>query len=239
MRAAEKRHTYSLGLFSAGIPGSQEWHNFGGREMPWILEVRAQAGDFEAAEWIAHYVRRAAEVTFRIVGDRYFFTTGPVVFQPAVEGSLKGQYRLAPSDLPETPDWANYRLSVTDLSTLKKVHQGAFDAEDPRTRIALLRFRRGYGSGDDDALIDLWIGLEALFSDGAGEITYKAAMRIAHYVGRGAGDQRFLFRALKASYDVRSALVHGAHPASTTPARGVASHALAYRWLTCSPQTVY
>jgi hypothetical protein len=98
-------------------------------------------------------------------------------------------------------------------------------AEDDRVRIALHRFYFGHAGGGDD-VIDLWIGLEALFSDATSEMTYKAAMRIAHYLGPNPGARRFLFAALKKSYEIRSRLVDGVHPGDMGRARLVASEAL-------------
>lgn len=223
MRATEERHTV-FGNF--GIPGRTEWHDFQGRELPWFLVVCLPKGEFDETQRLAQYLRRSAEVTLRIVGDRYVFTLDPVVFQPGVAGSLTGQYALAPADFPQVPASEQYHLVVEQIGMLKTIHQTALDTKDGRARIALRRFSRGYGRGDDDALVDFWIGLEALFSDGASEIAYKAAMRIAYYIGQDGPHRARLFRSLKDSYHIRSALVHGDHPSHTKSARQSARDAL-------------
>lgn len=176
---------------------------------------------------MAHYLARAARVSLQLARDRYVFSFDPVVYQPGVAGSLAGQYVLGRLDLPGlVPGWVSFDLIAEDANLVRTIYTASLAPEDGRTSVALTRFARGYGRADDDAVIDLWIGLEALFTDREGEITYKAAMRIAHYVGDHPATRQFLFRALKRSYTVRSDLVHGDHPTNTRPARQIASGAL-------------
>ena len=76
-----------------------------------------------------------------------------------------------------------------------------------RLNSAMLRDR------DDDMLIDLCIGLEALFGDRQGEIVHKLALRVAAMTA--LADPTIpltppdAFRAMKQIYDYRSRLVHG------------------------------
>jgi hypothetical protein len=174
----------------------------------------------------ADRLRLSVEICLRLVGDKYVFLSDATFFQPDLAGSLTGQYGLVRAEPYEAPDEVKLHFASDMVPTAQLVHTAALATDHDRTRMGLARFSRGYGSGRDDALIDHWIGLEALFGDRSGEITYKAAMRIARYVGRGASDRQFLFHALKTSYGVRSALVHGDHPDSTPPARRIVSYAL-------------
>lgn len=79
---------------------------------------------------------------------------------------------------------------------------------------------RQYSAPHDKArpeqqLLDLWIALETLFlPDGLqGELRYRAALRVAHYLGSGSG-RTAIFEAVRNSYDWRSFLVHGGNPES-------------------------
>lgn len=60
-----------------------------------------------------------------------------------------------------------------------------------------------------DRLIDLWIGLETLFSDQSQELGYRLALRISRYLGKDAPKYEEIFKNIKGSYDCRGYLVHG------------------------------
>jgi Apea-like HEPN len=67
---------------------------------------------------------------------------------------------------------------------------------------------------DEDALIDACIGLEALFGDRGGEITYKLSLRLAAVAARSPlrgldMSPTEIFRMMKKIYEYRSRLVHG------------------------------
>ena len=224
MEATEKEAP--LGLFSS--VSSTQWKDFSDREWPWVIEVECLKTFFPDAGRLANAIRFAFEVTVRLYTNRSVFGSHPIVYQPDVQGSLTGQYTLSPSDpdLDEIPKDARVWINAKEYADLRILHRAAIRSKVGSTRIALRRFARGHGRDDDDAVIDLWIGLEAMFSDREGEITYKAAMRIAHYVGVLPSERTFLFRCLKRSYNVRSELVHGDDPKDTKPARIIALHCL-------------
>jgi hypothetical protein len=63
---------------------------------------------------------------------------------------------------------------------------------------------------EDDRLIDYWIGLEALLSpNNEGELRFRVSLRLASILGKDANDRADIYRDTKASYDLRSATVHG------------------------------
>ena len=68
----------------------------------------------------------------------------------------------------------------------------------------------------EDSFVDVWIGLEALFSDGPGELTYKIALRVGHYLQENPNDRWRVFELLKSSYNARSQVVHGSRPRNLT-----------------------
>jgi hypothetical protein len=78
--------------------------------------------------------------------------------------------------------------------------------------LAMGRVRDAYDrGGDEDRLIDCWVAFEALFvPDGTAELSYRACMRIAHFVGDTPTERRDLFELLRRSYNARSLVAHGA-----------------------------
>jgi hypothetical protein len=76
--------------------------------------------------------------------------------------------------------------------------------------VALRRFDMAYERERlEDRLIDYWVGLEALFLPDRQELSYKAGMRIARYVGGNPVRRREIFEDMRASYSLRSEIVHG------------------------------
>ena len=65
---------------------------------------------------------------------------------------------------------------------------------------------------DDDRLIDYWISLESLFTsaDATTEVTFRAALRIAAWLGGPPDRIQETFEDIQRSYDWRSAVVHAA-----------------------------
>lgn len=84
--------------------------------------------------------------------------------------------------------------------------------EDRSFQLALRRFNQGYERlNHNDAIIDCWVALEALFlPDSRQELRYRASLRIARFLGVDSDERIRLFRGAKDSYDLRSAIVHGA-----------------------------
>jgi hypothetical protein len=68
--------------------------------------------------------------------------------------------------------------------------------------LAVRRFGSTYDRvTDDDRLIDAWIALEALFlPDGNQELTYRAAMRMARFLGADSAERKELKRRLGTLY---------------------------------------
>lgn len=62
----------------------------------------------------------------------------------------------------------------------------------------------------EDRIIDCWVAFEALFlPDEFGELSYRAAMRIARFVGGTRAERLQLRKTLAASYKLRSLVAHG------------------------------
>ncbi len=80
-----------------------------------------------------------------------------------------------------------------------------------RTALALNRLSStAERTFDDDMLIDYWIGLESLFlPDSNQELSLRAALRIAAFLGKTPNERQKIFTDVSHSYDWRSTIVHG------------------------------
>ena len=106
-------------------------------------------------------------------------------------------YGLEPGDVP-------------DLKQLVKVLESSL-GQKKGLRRAVSRFNLAYErQSDEDKLIDFWVALEGLFLQGEkGELSFKGAVRIAHYLGQSPAERWRLYQEAKRSYTVRSKIVHG------------------------------
>jgi len=109
-----------------------------------------------------------------------------------------------------------YELLGADVERLKElVASLSRTGRRKKLQVAMGRFNGAYErKRPDDKLVDLWIALEALFlkSSERMELTYKAALRIARFVGRDAPERVEIFEGMKNSYNARSRVVHGDPP---------------------------
>jgi Apea-like HEPN len=77
--------------------------------------------------------------------------------------------------------------------------------------LAISRWSSGISrQRNEDRVIDYWVGLESLFcADSTSEIRFRAGLRIAAFLGETPDERQQLHQRMTASYDWRSALVHG------------------------------
>ncbi|MDP2948552.1 MAG: HEPN domain-containing protein [Chloroflexota bacterium] len=107
----------------------------------------------------------------------------------------------------------DYHLAPADVPTVRRIVEALH--KHPlagNVRVALDRFNLGCErERPDDTLIDYWIALEALFlpDEPPQELRYRASLRVAYFVGQHPEDREEIFRQIRRSYDVRSAIVHG------------------------------
>ncbi len=85
-----------------------------------------------------------------------------------------------------------------------------------RIRLALRRWGNlSERFHEDDAMIDYWIALEALFvPESTQEVRYRASLRVAAFIGATTEERVRVYKDLRNSYDLRSAIVHGRVPKS-------------------------
>lgn len=128
-----------------------------------------------------------------------------------------GQGALAP--LPRRPTFSGpkYLLGPADGDALRDLYaRYLVGPAEPAYRLAVRRFNLANDrASDEDRLLDYWIAFETLFApDSTQEIRFRAALRIARFVGQLREDRERLFEELKASYNLRSDVIHGGLPAS-------------------------
>jgi hypothetical protein len=128
-------------------------------------------------------------------------------------------------------------------------------AEAPEEGAFALALRRLVASSErvsaEDRLIDCWVAFEALFTpDPGSELSFRASLRIARYVGVDADERRSIFDGLRKAYEWRSQIVHGSGEpnAGQLRKRGTLEDALAVseeslrralrRWLLLPPAQV-
>jgi hypothetical protein len=90
-------------------------------------------------------------------------------------------------------------------------------ADTPEDGVFALALRRLLSSSErnsaEDRLIDCWVAFEALFAPDLGsEMSYRASLRIARYVGADIDERRTTFDGLRNAYAWRSQVVHGSEP---------------------------
>ncbi|MDB5098203.1 MAG: hypothetical protein JWM80_2624, partial [Cyanobacteria bacterium RYN_339] len=103
-------------------------------------------------------------------------------------------------------------INDVDATQVLKVYRALGNGPNvSRAKLALERWSDAFERlSDDDKLVDYWIGLESLFIGvDTGELSYRAALRIAWFLGADATDRRRLQKEMKSSYGARSKIVHG------------------------------
>jgi len=104
-------------------------------------------------------------------------------------------------------------FNPSNIETLRRLWKGYTEIKnDTRLTLALNRFGSAYDEAKpEDKLLDLWIGLETLFSQGVRqELAYRIALRIAYYLGKTHTGRDTIYSRTRESYDkYRSAIVHG------------------------------
>lgn len=127
---------------------------------------------------------------------------------PVIYGASTRRY---PSDF-DNFGWLKQRdtLNSDHLSEVREVYEQLSDRAD----LELAGRRLGAGmlrEDQDDSILDLLIGLEAILSDqDKGELTHKLALRTSALLSLNPGnDPQIIFPSVKKLYSYRSAVSHG------------------------------
>lgn len=120
-----------------------------------------------------------------------------------------------PSRIDAVSRFGNYSAYGLDGPTEDKVLEGSLRLASSHKSVRLAVERLSTSSSrstDEDRIIDLCIGLEALLGagSGAGEVVHRIALRGAAVLSRlGFGTSAMIYGALKQTYGYRSQVVHG------------------------------
>jgi hypothetical protein len=177
-----------------------------------FLEIAGHRGDGRAEDVEAHAERLL--LALRLISDlpeaiHSFWTVDSNPFPAIVPPRYVLHETLLPLAKPENP----YVITPEIAARAQELWpQLELRIADPRLSLAVRRFDDSYyRKRPDDRLIDLWIALETLFlQTDEGELRFRAALMIARYVGASQEARLKIFKDVKASYDLRSKLVHGA-----------------------------
>lgn len=121
---------------------------------------------------------------------------------------LKPQLLLVPGRSFGVP---TYHLAEEFIDTLGALTERLPQVTTDFLRVAISRFNLAYERDQsEDRFIDIWIGLEALFSPtDKTEVKYRIALRVAHFIEQPGPEREEVYHTVRESYDLRSQVVHG------------------------------
>jgi hypothetical protein len=118
------------------------------------------------------------------------------------------------SPVPRARWYSHGPVFITSDARAADLAQFLDDAKKAMSKHVVDLAARRYVSGLSrrgvaDGFIDYWIALEGLFGEKGGELVFRLALRLAAFLGSGGAERQRIFASAKASYDLRSQLVHG------------------------------
>lgn len=183
----------------------------------WIGPHEEMAGIEQALGAARTAVERAMEVlhALRLFKDGRVSVPGLIQFSPhwPVDASTSFQYSN-----PGRQPWFNkFELHASEAADFSAFWE-QFDRVATKGVLANAARRFSDASDrdrDDDRLVDLMIAAESLFLSDAGapqergELRYRLALRAAFFIDSNEYSRRQIFKHMRRSYNVRSAIVHG------------------------------
>ncbi len=183
----------------------------------YVVEVRFNAVDYWRDAERARIRIDRLMTALRLIG-RSSYISGGVAFQPRVQNSTR--FFLASRLIDRTPQTSTGGsfVNATESRRVRRIYKN-LSRLTRKTNIAVRRFNRSLSrESEEDRIIDIWIGLEAIFSPGMGENTFRIALRLSHFMTPVA-DRRSTYDLLMDSYDLRSDIVHGRRMRSVSTRR--------------------
>lgn len=158
--------------------------------------------------------KRLTEVltSIRLVGGQDVSFVFPAVDLKGV-GGIENGLGFQTNEHPEleSPGFnpKTTRITKSEVSLIKKTTNQL--TNHPELNIVCTRFNLGIGKpSKNDALLDLVVGLEALYlPDVGGELSYRLRMRCSRHLGESVTEIHEIFSKLNDLYKMRSKLVHG------------------------------
>jgi Apea-like HEPN len=194
----------------------------------YLLELTLTARELRDTEVLASLWLGGAITALRLLKPNLVRVGQVYLYQPDVADSRRSEWWSYEDDHAEL-DSDNYMLTRKDTYTLRKIYKGMSELLAAKSFAPFRRFSSARSRIQArDRLIDYWIGLESLFSkEGESqELTYKYAIRIAHYVGKAQTSRFDLFSSMTKAYGARSKVVHGKKVKGLEEAEHAAERAL-------------
>jgi len=149
-------------------------------------------------------IRQPVAINFVLQHQEPWFNSSAIIGSLYTWSTTRLQ-RLMPSYTP-------IAFTAQHVKILQKLWSGCVSiGNKTQFTLALHRLSSSYDEAKiEDKLLDLWIGLEALFSQGINmELRYRISLRIAYFLGKTATARNKIFKRVRESYDCRSSVVHG------------------------------
>ena len=94
-------------------------------------------------------------------------------------------------------------------SDFKQIYR-SLRSTDKGLSLALQRFSTPTLGGRSNAILDYWIGLEAILLEGIrAELKYRASLRLAYLLSDSPEGRQLIAQRARKSYDIRSQVAHG------------------------------
>lgn len=197
-------------------PGALVAPSFGFQIAPGVLAVKAitSGNSYEDAKDRANHKFLSLIRSLRLLKPGSPYVGEGVAYQPHISGSRRECW--GSEALPFGPGSfsSDYEFRKSEREVLRRIYR-AVSVMPAKAELALRRFDMAYSRElDEDRLIDYWIALEALFlkREERQELSYRAALRMARFLGSSPDERVQIFHKVKRSYSVRSSVVHGDPP---------------------------
>jgi len=183
-------------------------------QLKFCLELVLQTGKtVEVDRALAQRILADLATSLRLAGAEKI--TAPWLLRDSVERTYGPEsYRT----LVSSSDSGGHGTSTLDLVLCERA-SGIFNRLGKlqgKRNIALAIQRFNFATQRlrlEDALIDSWIALEAIFlPEAATELSYRVSLRVAYFLSSSSDERLELFRRVRASYEERSRIAHGEEP---------------------------
>lgn len=174
-----------------------------------FVRTRVTADSFDEAKQIAERRCQRAASALRVLKPGSPSLGELFSYQPGIRrsSSKASLFDVAWPTLSFT--FTHMKIDRSDVESLRRLYAGMHRLEDGSPRVALTRFNSAHDrQSPEDKFIDLWIGLEALFSP-RDEVRYRLALRIAYFLTDAASEREQIYSTVLDLYNLRSDVVHG------------------------------
>jgi hypothetical protein len=197
-------------------PGALVAPSFGFQIAPGVLAVKAitSGNSYEDAKDRANHKFLSLIRSLHLLKPGSPYVGEGVAYQPHISGSRRECWGSEALPFGRGSFSSDYEFRKSEREVLRRIYR-AVSVMPAKAELALRRFEMAHSRElDEDRLIDYWIALEALFlkREERQELSYRAALRMARFLGSSPDERVQIFHKVKRSYSVRSSVVHGDPP---------------------------